>query len=236
MILDSNPIKLRDAPNGPAAPTSTRRAAGRNAPVANSPYSRVGDELEAEPRYERTEQTRSDNAAKKFSLWQDSQLGFGDFLDVINPLQHIPIVATIYRNLSGDQIGMAPRIIGGALWGRIGGLVAGVLNSLVEWFTGKDIGDHIYAAIWGKPNGQSTDNAAAQTAELELHSSAPTETEAPPASVPLSGNDSKVSESELHSAIAPASLITSQVLRSFYRRDDEREATDAKQSTVRLSV
>jgi hypothetical protein len=25
-------------------------------------------------------------------------MGFGDFVDIINPLQHIPIVATIYRN------------------------------------------------------------------------------------------------------------------------------------------
>jgi hypothetical protein len=47
--------------------------------------------------------------------------------------------------MTGDRLGMAPRVIGGALWGRIGGFVAGLVNSVVEWFTGKDIGDHIYA-------------------------------------------------------------------------------------------
>ena len=89
--------------------------------------------------------------AKRFSLWQNSSFEFGDFIDIVNPLQHIPIIATIYRNLSGDQIGMAPRVIGGALWGRIGGFVSGLINSAVEWFTGKDIGDHIYAKIFGEP-------------------------------------------------------------------------------------
>ena len=57
---------------------------------------------------------------------------------------------------------MASRVIGGALWGRLTGLVTGVINSLVEWFTGKDIGDHIYAKIWGEP---ANSNAAALAAK-----------------------------------------------------------------------
>jgi hypothetical protein len=89
--------------------------------------------------------------AKPFSLWEKESFGFGDFIDIINPLHHIPIVATIYRNLSGDQIGAAPRIIGGAMWGRVAGFVAGVVNAVVEWWSGKDIGDHIYTAVFGDP-------------------------------------------------------------------------------------
>jgi hypothetical protein len=81
-------------------------------------------------------------------MWEKPEFSFGDFLDIINPLQHIPIVATIYRNMSGDNIGMMPRVIGGALWGKLGGLVVGVVNAVVEWFTGKDIGEHIYAAVY----------------------------------------------------------------------------------------
>jgi hypothetical protein len=53
--------------------------------------------------------------------------------------------------MTGDRLGIAPRVIGGALWGRISGFVAGIVNSVVEWFTGKDIGDHIYAYFFGKP-------------------------------------------------------------------------------------
>jgi hypothetical protein len=89
---------------------------------------------------------------KPFLLWETNQgFGFGDFIDIVNPLQHIPIVATIYRKFSGDQIGAASRIIGGALWGRVGGFVAGVANALVEWWSGKDIGDHVYAAVFDSP-------------------------------------------------------------------------------------
>ncbi|MBT5049270.1 MAG: hypothetical protein HOM58_12290 [Rhodospirillaceae bacterium] len=40
-------------------------------------------------------------------LWQDKGKGFsfGDFLDIINPLQHIPVVSTIYRMVTEDEIG-----------------------------------------------------------------------------------------------------------------------------------
>jgi hypothetical protein len=85
---------------------------------------------------------------KPLTLWEKDTFGFADFIDIINPLQHIPIVATIYRNFSGDQMGAAPRVIGGALWGRVGGFITGVANVLVEWWSGKDIGDHIYSALF----------------------------------------------------------------------------------------
>jgi hypothetical protein len=97
-----------------------------------------------------------------FSLWEKEGFGFGDLIDIINPLHHIPIVATVYRNLSGDQIGAAPRVIGGALWGRIGGFIAGAVNAAVEWWSGKDIGDHIYAAVFGNPKKVEGGTAVAQ--------------------------------------------------------------------------
>ena len=88
-------------------------------------------------------------AEKSFNLWENSKMGFGDFVDIINPLQHIPIIATIYRNRTGDTLGIASRVIGGALWGRIGGFVTGAVNGVVDWLTGKDVGDHIYSAFFG---------------------------------------------------------------------------------------
>ena len=35
----------------------------------------------------------------------DDSPSFKDVLDTINPLQHIPIINTIYRELTGDQPG-----------------------------------------------------------------------------------------------------------------------------------
>lgn len=98
---------------------------------------------------------------QRAALWQNGDFSFADFLDIINPLQHIPIVATIYRHMSGDALGMAPRVIGGALWGRLGGLVAGLVNAVVEWFTGKDIGDHVYAYFFGEPKSSLPNGALA---------------------------------------------------------------------------
>ena len=103
------------------------------------------------------------NNGKPFALWEKDGFGLADLIDIINPVQHIPIVATIYRNLSGDQIGAAPRVIGGALWGRIGGFVTGVANALVEWWSGKDIGDHIYASMFGRGNQDPSPSPVAQT-------------------------------------------------------------------------
>lgn len=101
-----------------------------------------------------------------FSLWKNSEMGFGDFIDIINPLQHLPIVATIYRNKTGETIGLASRVIGGALWGRIGGFVASVVNGIVDWFTGKDIGDHIYSAFFGKSGESGKDRIIAKPAKV----------------------------------------------------------------------
>jgi hypothetical protein len=133
-----------------------------------------------------------------FSLWEKEGFGFGDFIDILNPLHHIPIVATIYRNLSGDQIAAAPRVIGGALWGRIGGFVAGAVNAFVEWWSGKDIGDHIYAAVFGDPKKVEGGTAVAQK-------NAPTSGTAPSSAAPQSAESASATSIESPPAAAPES-------------------------------
>ena len=54
--------------------------------------------------------------------------GFDDFLDLINPLQHIPIISTIYREITGDTISDGARIFGGALFGGPPGFAAAIGN------------------------------------------------------------------------------------------------------------
>lgn len=50
--------------------------------------------------------------------------GFKDFLDVINPLQHIPGISEVYRAITGDQISEGARYSGNALYGlALGGPV-----------------------------------------------------------------------------------------------------------------
>jgi len=73
-------------------------------------------------------------------------------MDVINPLQHIPIISTIYRKLTGDQMGYASRIVGDTLFGGvfgsfISGAISALANVFVDALTGKDIGEHMIAAV-----------------------------------------------------------------------------------------
>ncbi len=161
MILESTAlasVEPRRSDAKSAAPSAGTHN-GVEAATTKRSYANVAGNLSKDP----SAPTPSAAPAKVFSLWQSASFEFGDFLDIVNPLQHIPIVATIYRNLTDDRIGMAPRVIGGALWGRVTGLVTGVINSLVEWFTGKDIGDHIYAKIWGEPANPNVVARAAQS-------------------------------------------------------------------------
>ena len=89
-------------------------------------------------------------------------LTFDDVLDVINPLHHIPVVSTIYRELSGDRIAAGPRIAGGGLFGGIFGLFAAVASVAIEHETGNDIGGHVMALL----NGGDAADPPIQTAAL----------------------------------------------------------------------
>lgn len=75
----------------------------------------------------------------------EQTLSFSDFLSVINPLQHIPIVGSIYRAITGDTISPVSRVIGGLLFGGPVGLIASAFNAVVEQTQGKDLGDQALA-------------------------------------------------------------------------------------------
>jgi len=67
---------------------------------------------------------------------------FYDFLDIINPLQHIPVISTIYRSITGDQIDPGSRIAGATLFGGpLGGALAS-MDVAIKHKTGLDIVEH----------------------------------------------------------------------------------------------
>jgi len=78
--------------------------------------------------------------SSKGSKEGSSSFGFLDFLDIINPLQHIPIISTIYRHITGDEIGAVAQVAGGALFGGPIGAAAGVASAVIEHETGKEVG------------------------------------------------------------------------------------------------
>jgi hypothetical protein len=80
-------------------------------------------------------------------MWGKEGFSFGALLDIVNPLQHIPVVSTIYRAVTGDTIGPAPRMMGGAIFGGVVGLIASAADAAVEAITGKDTGSHVMAML-----------------------------------------------------------------------------------------
>lgn len=82
-------------------------------------------------------------------LWAQKGFQFHDLLDAINPLQHLPVISTVYRWVTGDTIGNLPRIVGDALYGGIPGFVSGLFGVLLKEETGKDVGEHVVATLFG---------------------------------------------------------------------------------------
>lgn len=79
---------------------------------------------------------------------------FSDLLDIVNPLQHIPVVSTLYRAVTGDEIKAPARLLGGGLFGfglfgGLAGLAGAAANSLLAGATGKDAGGHVLALLRG---------------------------------------------------------------------------------------
>ena len=94
----------------------------------------------------RTRQERVQHGAQSPSDWDFS---FHHLLDIVNPLQHLPVIGTIYRAITGDHIGMPEKIAGDTLYGGLWGAVSGVADAAFEAMTGKDFGSTVLALFTG---------------------------------------------------------------------------------------
>ncbi|HXM00180.1 MAG TPA: hypothetical protein VN932_09635 [Rhizomicrobium sp.] len=86
-----------------------------------------------------------------------------DMLDVVNPLQHLPVVGTIYRAITGDKMGDLEKVAGDALYGGPIGLVSSLADVAFEKITGKDFGDTVLDFVTG---GDKTTAVAANAKAL----------------------------------------------------------------------
>ena len=90
----------------------------------------------------------------------DATISFGDFLDMINPLQHIPVLSSLYRAATGDTISPISRVAGDTLYGGIMGLASAGLSALGaigdEVITagngGQSVSSTVMAALFGSPD------------------------------------------------------------------------------------
>ncbi len=70
---------------------------------------------------------------------------FDHLLDVVNPLQHLPIIGSIYRAATGDPLGAVEKIAGDALYGGMWGAVTAVADVAFEAITGKSVKNTVMA-------------------------------------------------------------------------------------------
>lgn len=100
---------------------------------------------------------------------------FHHLLDVVNPLQHLPVIGTIYRAITGEHIGAVEKIAGDALYGGLWGAVSSVADVAFESITGKSAEDTVLA--WFKSD--SNPQAVKVAANIQVAQSLPSATDLP---------------------------------------------------------
>ncbi|MES0881937.1 hypothetical protein [Roseibium sp. SCP14] len=81
----------------------------------------------------------------------NSGFELGDFIDLINPLQHIPGVAEVYRSITNDQISDQIRKSGNAIYGfALGGPIG--LGAMMAY---NALGDHYYGSSGDKTQSET---------------------------------------------------------------------------------
>jgi hypothetical protein len=88
---------------------------------------------------------------------------FDDFIDIINPLQHLPLVSILYRELTGDEIKPAMRILGDIGYGGPMGFLSSCGQVLFEAIFGDDMAGTAIAVI----TGEDEDKTAVQLASTD---------------------------------------------------------------------
>ncbi|MDP6705435.1 MAG: hypothetical protein QF893_03740 [Alphaproteobacteria bacterium] len=99
------------------------------------------------------------------NFWGADGFTFADLIDLVNPLHHIPVVGTLYRSMTGDEIAPAARLAGGALFGGPMGFASAVMAQAVEDATGKDPGAHAVAFFTGDEQADEPAPRIAATSE-----------------------------------------------------------------------
>lgn len=125
------------------------------------------------------------HVAQKTDFFGADGLGFEDVLDIVNPLQHLPLVATAYRAVTGDEISAGARVLGGGLYGGPAGMFSGAIDAAIaEANGGKDLGGIAVASLTGEesaPTPPKPEIAVAAADVAAIEPAAGVVTEAPPA-------------------------------------------------------
>jgi hypothetical protein len=174
---------------GGAASTDTPHAEGKAASSAKTAAARPTELAEARRNRGPDVQTNTD-------------ISFNDLVDIINPLQHIPLVNMAYRAITGDKISGFAQIAGSALYGGPLGIVSGAANAIVQDEKGDDIGGTVIAALTGTEKNNSREPlpsepsgdvmVAENTVDADETALLSSEPEDAPEAAPLAENSAKI--------------------------------------------
>jgi hypothetical protein len=127
-----------------------------------------------------------------------SGFGFADFIDVINPLQHIPGVAELYRSVTNDRISDEARRSGNALYGFALGGPIGLGAMLAYTALGDRLNDGEVSVTADVAGGAETvSGAGAQPVEIPVPAPKPDTN-------PASGTDRDLQNAVLGETVAAA--------------------------------
>src|SRR5579863_766648 len=113
------------------------------------------------------------SATKSPQKSSDWDFSFHNLLDIINPLEHLPIIGTLYRAITGTHIGIPEKIAGDALYGGLWGAVSGVADAAFEAVTGKDFGSTVLALFTGHHHDTAVASNVAVTPPVKLPALSP---------------------------------------------------------------
>ena len=99
---------------------------------------------------------------------QTPKLSFGEFLDIVNPLHHIPVVNKLYRKYSGDEISPVAQIIGDGIYGGPIGAAASIVNAAMQEHSGQTMADTVATAFSGKRDGGAPSTPEVRLTQKEM--------------------------------------------------------------------
>lgn len=92
-------------------------------------------------------------------FWGEGGFSFDDIIDLINSLQHLSVISTLYRSMTGDEISNGAQIAGGGLFGGPIGVFAA--TSAMFDGDGADDAPAVFAMAAGSP--EANDRAIGST-------------------------------------------------------------------------
>lgn len=119
-------------------------------PLENAAQQNAPADWRDAPLLRRSQADRTHMAESDGSFFGEEGPQLTDVIDILNPLQHIPFVATLYRELTGDKISTAAKLAGGALFGGPLGLMASIADSIYEQENGAGMIETAMNNVMGK--------------------------------------------------------------------------------------